>query len=246
MAIHRKNTPPKVSAKPKYNVQALVPSGRGLWPIEFCLSLVSNVLQLKNDPPPGGIRLDVEVIQSATLQQSRTNLIKKGLANGATHLWLLDDDHIFPGDTVKHMLRVMEAKNVRVLCSNYARRTIPSGPVSRGLDNNLVFTRPDSSGLQEVRYSGLGVTMIRADVFENLPEPWFDFEWHRNKETGEWFIGRSEDVVFFDLLHEKGFKVWLDHDLSKHVEHIGQFAFSNYHAMPPGEMRQYLKKQGEI
>lgn len=227
------------------NVQIIIPSGRGLWPIEFCLSLLSNIMTVKQ-VAPDDVSVDVEVTQGSTLQLSRTTLVRKALKNGADFVLFLDDDHIFPADTIIWLLkRFNDNPDKDIICANYARRTIPSGPVSRDLDGKLLYTRPNDKGLQAVRYSGLGVAMIRASVLRSVPEPWFDFEWDYDTEKDEWFIGRSEDVVFFDKLRDFGHTVYLDHDLSQHVEHIGVFGYRNEHAIPQDEQITILGKQLE-
>jgi hypothetical protein len=100
------------------------------------------------------------------------------------------------------------------------------------------MTRPESTGLEEVRYLGLGVTLIETAAIKEIPEPWFDFEWGHNEQAG-WHIARSEDVYFFDKLREHGVKCYLDHDLSKHVTHLGEFAYTNMMAIPEHELLNY-------
>jgi hypothetical protein len=220
----------------KMNIQVLIPSGRGLWPIEFSISLISAVTFLMTHPPVSPIAFNIEVAQSATLQENRERLIKKGLTNGGTHLILLDDDHTFPADTFVWMLQ----RDQDVLLTNYVRRTVPTSPVARGLDGKINFIRPESTGLEEIRYSGLGVSCIKAHVFDNMEEPWFDFIWGKHPETGQWIIERSEDVVFLDKCREQGFKVMLDYDLSKRIEHLGQFAYTWVHALTMDEQRTII------
>lgn len=215
------------------NVQILIPSGRGMWPIDFTISLLSMVMHTMANVEEK-TELNVEVVQSSTLQQGRTDLVRKGLANGATHLLLLDDDHVFPADTLLWLLK----RNKPVVAANYARRVVGGGPVSLGQDGKPVYTRPNSHGLEPVKFSGLGVTMIQADVFRKVPEPWFDFVWEQG-ENGQWFISMSEDVYLFTKLAQYGIVPLVDHDLSKHVEHIGSFSYSNFHALPKAEQMKF-------
>lgn len=236
--------PTTSATSPACNVQILIPSGRGVWPVDFTMSLLSMVMHtMQTYDTPGGMALNCEVVQSSTLQMGRETLVKRGLANGATHLLFLDDDHTFPADTLLWLLK----RNLPVVAANYVRRMVGGGPVTIGTSNQPVYTRPESSGLQRVRFSGLGVAMIHADVFRQVPEPWFDFEWGQDPETGEWIIVRSEDVYMFDKLAEHGFYPYIDHDLSKHVEHIGVFNYSNFHGLPQTEQMRRLqsnKKNG--
>jgi len=58
--------------------------------------------------------------------------------------------------------------------------------------------------------------LIKTSVFESLPQPWFMED--PIKEIGE-------DVHFCNLAREHGFQVFIDHDLSKDVMHIGEFEY---------------------
>jgi len=46
--------------------------------------------------------------------------------------------------------------------------------------------------------------------------------------SGGMYVG--EDIYFCKLAQAHGFKVWVDHDLSKDVKHIGKMEFTHDHA----------------
>jgi hypothetical protein len=83
----------------------------------------------------------------------------------------------------------------------------------------------DSAGLERVAAIGMGVMMVRAEVFQTMPQPWFHI--HFSPDSA---VYTGEDIWFCRGSREAGFEVWLDHDLSQHVRHIGNFEFSNSHA----------------
>lgn len=57
--------------------------------------------------------------------------------------------------------------------------------------------------LIEVDAVGMGMALIRAEVFEKIPQPWF-----RTVSTKEFRVG--EDVYFCEKAQKHGFKVWVD------------------------------------
>jgi hypothetical protein len=96
---------------------------------------------------------------------------------------------------------------------------------------------PDSTGLEEVESIGMGVMLISRKVFEKLSEPWFETPWRTDKRG---YIG--EDVFFCRKATAAGFKIYIDHDVSKEIGHIGTFEFKHDHTWV---MRDLDKAQKE-
>jgi hypothetical protein len=65
----------------------------------------------------------------------------------------------------------------------------------------------------------MGAMLMRTDVVADLPRPWFRHG--LNAQGGD--IG--EDVGFCRALRAAGHMVYIDHDLSKQVGHIGQHTY---------------------
>jgi cellulose synthase/poly-beta-1,6-N-acetylglucosamine synthase-like glycosyltransferase len=169
------------------------------------------------------------------LQQSREDLVyNAAIRDGVDCLLFLDDDHTFPADVVHHLLARFAARpDVHAIGANYVQRALNTRFITRDLEGKLVMTYPSSTGLEEVRYIGLGVAMIRGEVFRKVPEPWFDFEWSKKPgQNGRPYIERSEDVFMFDTIREHGYGCYVDHDLSKHVAHLGEFGYNYVHGLP--------------
>ncbi len=66
---------------------------------------------------------------------------------------------------------------------------------------------------------GFGMVLIKKEVFQKVEKPWFWFEQTDKGGT----IG--EDIYFCVKAFDKGFKTVLDHDLSKHIRHIGTYEY---------------------
>ena len=130
----------------------------------------------------------------------------------------------FPQDMISRLL----AHDVDIVATNCARRRMPTGPTAQiykeNGDRELVWSMPESTGLQEVGSVGMGVMLIKAGVFKALSEPWYETPWRSDKRG---YIG--EDVFFCKKARESGFKIWIDHDVSKEIGHIGMFEFKHDH-----------------
>jgi hypothetical protein len=83
-----------------------------------------------------------------------------------------------------------------------------------------VYSTEVSTGLEEVESMGMGLVAIHRDVIETLEMPYFN--WVTGKNS---FLG--EDVYFFNRIRQNGFTVYVDHDLSKEIYHVGSIKLSN-------------------
>jgi hypothetical protein len=141
-----------------------------------------------------------------------------------SHILFIDSDMRFPQDMIGRLLK----HDLDIVATNCARRRMPTGPTAQLYKENgereLVWTMPESTGLQEVGSVGMGVMLIKANVFKALAEPWFETPWRHDKRG---YIG--EDVYFCQKAAAAGFKIWIDHDVSKEIGHIGTFEFKHDH-----------------
>jgi len=172
------------------------------------------------------VRADCDVsllnIQGTLIVNQRTDLAKQAIAMGATHILYLDDDMRFPADTLDRLL----AHNKAIVAANYATRKFPIQPVAFANDEDLtrVHTNPDSTGLESVSSVGMGVMLVKSEVFDKIGLPYFmiGFSMKNQEFTGE-------DIFFCRKARAAGFDVYVDHDLSKEVKHTGTLDFQHDH-----------------
>ena len=168
--------------------------------------------------------ISLKLMQGTIIQNQRADLCLDAMAEGCTHILFIDSDMTFPQDMVQRLLK----HDKEIVAANCARRRMPTGPTAQLYKENgereLVWTMPESTGLQEVGSVGMGVMLIKANVFAALAEPWFETPWRHDKRG---YIG--EDVYFCQKAAAAGFKIWIDHDVSKEIGHIGTFEFKHDH-----------------
>ena len=103
------------------------------------------------------------------------------LASSYTHLLMLDSDHVHPADVVQRLARWFRAypDQVRVLGGLNFRRGAPFDPCAFVDPGDGGFRRMAqwSGGAIEVDALGSGSIMIARSVFEELPRPWFGYDY---------------------------------------------------------------------
>ena len=189
--------------------------------------------------------------QSSIIAASRQHMVKEALQNfpDVTHILFIDDDMEIPAGTISLML----LRDKDIVAANCARKSVPSNSTARK-DNKEVYTRKSSVGLEEVDMVGTAVMMIKIDVFKKLRLPWFatpyydlntSRTWSKHRENlpedlvdaleNAYFMGGGterngfvgEDIFFCNKAKGAGYKIYIDHDLSKGVSHIGDFPYKH-------------------
>lgn len=164
------------------------------------------------------------------LSAQRQDLAKSAIEAGCSHTLWLDSDMRFPKDTIVRLL----AHDIGIVCANYAKRRFPTEPIAvrkNTTDEDAktiqrVYTEDHSTGLVDVDYCGMGVMLVKAEVYKTMEYPWFAIPWVPNAQD---YMG--EDVWFCRRAAENGTKTYIDQDLSKEVHHIGSFEFKHEHTL---------------
>lgn len=166
----------------------------------------------------------LKISEGTLIANQRAELSLDAMREGCSHLLFVDSDMRFPQDMISRLLK----HDLDIVAANCARRRMPTGPTAQIYKDNgereLVWTMPESTGLQEVGSVGMGVMLIKAGVFKALSEPWYETPWRTDKRG---YIG--EDVFFCNKARSAGFKIWIDHDVSKEIGHVGTFEYKHDH-----------------
>jgi hypothetical protein len=163
---------------------------------------------------PWGSDVTIGWIASTYIHVGRELFLEAALKQGATHVLWLDSDMSVPRETAV----LLYMHDTPIVACNYLVRQ-DSGLFTASRDGQRVPTRAESTGLEAVEYVGLGAMLMRTDVVAGLGRPWFR---HGLNELGG---DVGEDVMFCRGLGRAGHTVYIDHDLSKTVGHIGQHTY---------------------
>lgn len=152
-------------------------------------------------------------VQATYVHVGREAVLQAAFALSATHVLWLDTDMTFPEDTA---IRLADWDRPVVACNCVMKTDPPLFTAQRG--GQRVATRTESRGLEAVDSVGMAVLLMRTDVVAHLARPRF-----RHGEDDGTDVG--EDVMFCRALRAAGHPIYIDHDLSKEIGHIGQYTY---------------------
>jgi len=153
-------------------------------------------------------------VASTYIHVGREWFLEASLKQGATHVLWIDTDMGFPPDLA---IRLHMHGQPIVACNYVVRQASGLFTACRG--DQRVPTTDASTGLEAVEYVGLGAMLMETAVVADLVRPWFRHG--LNQFGGD--IG--EDVMFCRALAAAGHTIYIDHDVSKEIGHIGQHTF---------------------
>jgi len=181
-----------------------------------CANLVAN-----------GIKINCAFNIGSVITIARRNLTDIFLKSDFEYAWWVDSDMKFPIDAPIKLLK----RGVPLVGANYRRRRFPNpgftGMMGQPGGFTELVTDDNSPAMQEVDVLPHGMVMVHRSVYEKIPQPHYlqEFVPEMNLEIGE-------DIYFCRKAKENGIPVWVDHELSREIAHIGIFHF-NYNLSVP-------------
>ena len=152
---------------------------------------------------------------TSLLSLGREILLETAFKSGSTHILWIDDDTKFETSAVDSLL----SRDMDYVAANMVRKQFPIENIACGFDGKPVSS-VCKSGIEEVFHVGLGMTLINLDVLREIPVPRFEIKWAPELKTY-----RGEDVFLCERLRANGVKLFIDHDASQLVSHIGDFYY---------------------
>lgn len=144
--------------------------------------------------------------------RAQNEIAAQFLASEAEYLFLTNDDHNYPPDTLTRLL----SHGLPVVSGLYLRRSLPFEPVMFGTQNERGYVQtkhlsPGETGLVKVKACGGGCLLIHRSVLERTAAPWWELATLEPDLV-------SEDVSFSKKAREAGFDIYID--LNVRVGHI--------------------------
>ncbi len=156
----------------------------------------------------GGHKIAFCNIRSTNLCVARFVLVLRALEEGYDAVFFIDSDLAFPQDSLNRLIN----HDAPIVSASYRSRRPP-------FEFQGDFLNPtdwhDARGVHCMSSICIGFSLIRSEVFNKLPQPWFPILW----EDG--FGYRGEDHWFSVAARHAGYKLWCDMDLSREISHIG-------------------------
>lgn len=183
----------------------------------------------------------IYTVNGTLIFDQREKLAAEAIHEGADYILWIDADMRFPKNTIERLIKA----NKNIVGVNATTRSIPIRATAKNLEIDFEkkenHWKPVSSknktGLEQVTAIGCGVMMVKREVFEKTPRPWFWFE----AIPGDKLLG--EDVYFCIKAHDAGFETWVDHDLSNEIGHVGQYTFGWHDIITDDKLNEHNQLQ---
>lgn len=173
---------------------------------QFSYSLAQLTAYLSNNKVPFMLYFE----HGSILPQQRTNLVESAIKDKCEYILWLDSDMVFPPNTFTEL----QKHNTDIVACTYVTRTAPHKTVAFVDTDNYDSRLEEKSGTHKVSAVGMGCMLVKTQVFETLPKPWFAFQYlHRYNGF------KGEDIVFCESAIEHGYDIYVDVDTSKKVSH---------------------------
>jgi hypothetical protein len=158
---------------------------------------------MRLEVPSGSVK---DVVIGTDYVSNQNILALRCLDEGFDYLWVMGDDHSFGPDLLERLLVSAQAFDLPILVPLCSARRAPFPLVDYGrnpdpvgqdyLSVSLADVPPE--GIIELDAAGSAGMLIRRDVLEAVPQPWFVNS------------PRSEDIVFCEKAITAGFKIHAD------------------------------------
>lgn len=157
--------------------------------------------------------------EGSGIASNREKMVVQALADEqVTHILFIDDDMKFEPEA----FFLLASRRLPFVACNYPLKLEGAGFSAVSYDKNRrVVTDASSTGLEEVWFTGFGFALISRELFEAIEKPYFLAGYNTAKGTYT-----TEDFPFCMKAIEKGFKIYVDHDASKLVSHVGNHTFT--------------------
>lgn len=207
----------------KLNVLVAIPS-TGVWLSDFghCLCNLLTAFHTHRVGQYKGQTLTITGVKGSILPKSRLHALREARKRNADYLLFIDTDQTFPNSTIHQLI----SRDVDVVAANIATKTYPASPTARNRNASggwdPVYTDPESTGIEKVDRIGTGVMLLSKKVIKALPDNCFDIFFREQEQEYQ-----GEDWTLGDYLEKLGFPIYIDHDLSKRIGHVGNFTYTH-------------------
>lgn len=136
----------------------------------------------------------------------------------ATHVFFVDSDIKLPPDALQRLL----SHNKAITGAFYNKRVAPYETTGH-LVPPATLKDIAKGGLHRADVMPGGCVLIKREVFEKLPSPWYH-EAYDKSLASDWDPDGTvgEDVNFSRNAIAAGYDIWCDADLSFEIGHVGE------------------------
>jgi len=187
-----------------------VPSTGG-WKARFGVCLAMLCAQLTQQR----VSFAINSKESSLLPRARQELVDDARKLGFDYLLFLDDDMIFPASVFDDLV----AHGKTIAAANCVVRSAQQPRFTASRDGQFLNSAR-LTGISQADKVGSAVMLLDLRNFGSDTGGLFEVPWDEAKKAYH-----GEDYTFCRKMREQGVAIWIDHDLSKKIGHIGSFVF---------------------
>ena len=164
---------------------------------------------------------------------ARNICVQQALQAGAEYIFFLGSDVLVPPDSLSRLV----ARDKDIVTGVYWTKAWPTRPyIWRGDGMAGAYMDWKYGEFFKIQYCGVDATMIKADVFKNLSEPWFSTDWNYDDQVGPQG-STTEDFYFYEKAAQAGYEFWCDSS----IQAIHQDRNTNQMFGLTSDMRQMME-----
>ena len=158
------------------------------------------------------------------VNEDKSDLMIQKLDDGFTHYLFIDADVVVTPKAIKRLLDL----DLDVVSAVYKSReqsdTFTAGIFAKNENGEFIDAlkfKSDSTGLMEADWVGGGCLLVKKEVLENTPYPWFHYPVKEITKNGN--IHRKlifEDIGFCMNVKDAGYRIYVDCDTE--VKHLAR------------------------
>lgn len=190
-----------------------VPSNRP-WQAHFGISLLRLAVHLNGC----SYLEDVDIrpwLGVSLLPVGRQLAVDTAIAEEFTHLLFVDDDMGFDPSVFESL----RSHKKDFIAANYMSKGPNGKPVAAGMDGEVLPSK-GKTGIEQILQIGLGCALVAVEPLKTIPKPHFEVPYVEDKAA---YMG--EDAYFCRLLTHFGVEMFVDHDATRKVVHIGDYPY---------------------
>jgi len=170
------------------------------------------MVSLLRQDEPINTTVDYCFVVGKEIGAARNEIVEKALAVGAEYLLFIDDDVVVPRNTIIGLLDLADQGNDIVAGVCYSKQIPPQPILFKGRGTGSFKNWKVGDILHELDGVGMGLTLIRTDIFRRIKKPWFKTTVSQKVSVGEKYISynKDESLYFCDKALRAGFKITVD------------------------------------
>lgn len=164
--------------------------------------------------------LKIMINSAIPLDLSRNNIVDMAKEEKCDYLFFIDSDVLIGENQLEKLI----SYNKDAITGVYHQRSFPYYALPRNRVSKSLYCpieidiKDENIDIVEIDGSGMGCFLIKMDIFDKIPYPWFEFKYHQKDE--KW--GQiSEDLYFCEKLKDIGIKIYCDPKIE--CTHMGTF-----------------------